>query len=91
MFGLASDGCGQRWDPNDPTADSIEVLREKADIAEAGRLAALWMSDPAAALIKEQEKKDRNDEVEEILKQQGSRLLRQPKNVITAEEMNAVR
>jgi hypothetical protein len=67
------------------------VLREKADKAEAGRLAELWKSDPVAALLKEQEKNDRNAEVEQILKEHGTRLLRQPKNVITKEEMEAVR
>jgi hypothetical protein len=72
-------------------ADSIEVLREKADIAEAGRMALLWQTDMAAALVKEQEKKDRDDEVEEILKRQGSRLVKQPKSVITPEEMQAVK
>lgn len=39
----------------------------------------------------EQEKNDRNAEVEEILARQGTKFLRQPKNVITPEEMQAVR
>lgn len=55
-------------------------------------MAALWLSDAAAALLKEQEKKDRDAEVEEMLRQQGPRLLRQPKTAAaTAQEMEAVR
>ena len=38
-----------------------------------------------------QEKKDRNDEVEEILKRQCNKFLRPPKNVITPEEIEEVR
>lgn len=81
----------KRWDPNDPSCEPLEVLRDKADKAEAGRYAALWRENARAAVVKEQEAKDRQDEVEEILKQQGGRLAKPPKSYVTREEMEEVK